>query len=139
MRLLEPRHPDNLDAERPIIVENLITIVEVGHQEAVDAIVGMLADLAENGLDSRYAKVLNGTPVWELKTRSRGGVKGGARVYWFPLEVEAEDEEGAEVVAVVVNAEVKADSTPDPHKLAEALEVYLAFRRSPQIMIRRRS
>ncbi len=81
MRLLEPRHPDNLDAERPITVGNLITIAEAGHQEAVDAIVGMLADLAENGLDSRYAKVLKGTPVWELKTRSRGGVKGGTRVY----------------------------------------------------------
>ena len=135
--MLQPRYPDHLEAEYPIIVEDLIAMAEAGHQQALDAIVGMLEDLIKNGLESRYTKVLKGTPIWELKTRSRGGLKGGARVYWFPFEVE--EDEDVQTVAVVINAEVKADSTPDPNKLTEALKVYLAFRQNPQIMIRRSS
>lgn len=136
MRLLEPRHPDHLEATHPLIVEDLLEIAEAGHQQALDSIVGMLEDLGKSGLGSRYIKPLKGTPIWELKTRSRGGIKGGARVYWFPFEIE---EEEIETVAVVVNAEVKAESAPDPLKLAEALEVYLAFRKDPETMIERSS
>jgi hypothetical protein len=97
----------------------------------------MLEDLSEHGLVSRYAKVLKGTPIWELKTRSWGGIKGGAGVYWFPLQVSQGTEE--ELVGVIVNAEVKADSLPNPHKLAEALEIHRAFRKDPQTMIEKSS
>ena len=137
MRLLEPRHPDLFEATHPRIVEDLIAIAEAGHQEALRAIVLMLEDLSEHGLKSRYAKVLKGTPIWELKTRSRGGIKGGSRVYWFPLLVD--DGEHQETVGVLVNAEVKAGSVPDLNKLAEALEVYMAFRDNPKTMIQRSS
>jgi hypothetical protein len=38
---------------------------------------------------------------------------------------------------VIVNAEVKAGDTPNPGKLKEALEVYLAFKRDAETMLRR--
>jgi hypothetical protein len=139
MRLLEPRHPNHFHAAYPRIVEDLLEIVQVGHQDALDAIILMLEDLCQNGLDTRYAKVLKGTPIWELKTRSRGGIKGGARVYWFPLEVDFDDTKTSETCAVIVNAEVKAENTPNPNRLAEALEIYLAFKRDAVEMIRRSS
>jgi hypothetical protein len=137
MRLLEPRHPNRLDAPHPRIVEDLLEIAHTGHQEALDAIILMLKDLTQQGLESRFAKTLKGTPIWELKTRSRGGLKGGSRLYWFPLEVSREDSKSSETFAVIVNAEVKAGNTPNPLKLMEALEVYLAFKRDALGMIRR--
>jgi hypothetical protein len=137
MRLLEPRHPNRPDTLHPRIVEDLLEISHTGHHEALDAIILMLEDLTQQGLESRFAKTLKGTPIWELKTRSRGGLKGGSRVYWFPLEVSMEDSKNSETVGVIVNAEVKAGNTPNPLKLAEALEVYLAFKRDAPGMIRR--
>ncbi len=135
MRLLEPRHPKRLGAEHPIIIENLVQIAQDNHQEALNAIILMLEDLTQQNLQSRYAKTLHKTPIWELKTRSRGGIKGGARVYWFPLRII--EEETLEIVAVIVNAEIKPEATPNEHKLLEALEVYLAFQNDPITMIRR--
>ncbi len=137
MRLLEPRHPNRLDASHPRIIEDLLEIAHIGHHDALDAIILMLEDLTQQGLESRYAKTLKGTPIWELKTRSRGGLKGGSRVYWFPLEVSLEHNETNETFGVIVNAEVKAGNTPNPLKLTEALEVYLAFKRDAPSMIRR--
>ena len=80
MRLIEPRHPNRLNAKYPLIIENLLEISQANHQEALNAIIQMLEDLVQNELTSRYAKTLEETPIWELKTRSRGGIKGGARV-----------------------------------------------------------
>ncbi len=137
MRLLEPRYPNRLDALHPRIVEDLLEIAHTGHHEALNALILMLEDLTQQGLDSRFAKTLKRTPIWELKTRSRGGLKGGSRVYWFPLEVSMEHNESSETFAVIVNAEVKAGNTPNPLKLTEALEVYLAFKRDAPGMIRR--
>jgi hypothetical protein len=56
MRLLEPFHPQKLDANHPLIVEDLIEISQSGHQVALNSIVLMLDDLILNGLESRYAK-----------------------------------------------------------------------------------
>ncbi len=56
-------------------------MADAGQQDALDAIITMLEDLTLYSLGSRYAQPLKGTPIWELKTRSRGGQKGGARVY----------------------------------------------------------
>ena len=137
MRLLEPRHPHRLQALHPRLVEDLLELARGGHQNALDAIVGMLEDLVQQGLKSRYALPLKGTPIWELKTRARGGPKGGARVYWVPLEVAVKNHEETETFAVMVNAEIKAESTPNPSKLAEALEIYFAFKHDAPSMIRR--
>ena len=137
MRLLEPRHPHRLQSLHPRLVEDLLELAHGGHQDALDAIIGMLEDLVQQVLKSRYALTLKGTPIWELKTRARGGSKGGARVYWFPLEVTFENCQETETFAVVVNAEVKAENAPNPYKLVEALEIYFAFKYDAPSMIRR--
>lgn len=138
MKLLEPRHPNRLDAQHSMIVQDLIDLAETGHQDALNAIIVMLEDLTEHGLESRYVKNLKGTPIWELKTRSRGGQKGGARVYWFPLQIEQEEAD-TQTFAVIVNAEMKTGDAPDLNKLKEALETYLAFKRDAPKMLRRSS
>jgi hypothetical protein len=138
VKLLEPRHPNHLDAPHAMIVQDLIGLAEAGNQDALNAIIAMLEDLREHGLESRFIKNLKGTPVWELKTRARGGQKGGARVYWFPLQIKQEPDH-TETFAVIVNAEVKTGDTPNPNKLKEALEIYLAFKRDAPTMLRRSS
>lgn len=138
MRLIQPRHPNRPDAQHPRIVEDLIDIAEGGQQDALDSMILMLEDLAEFGRESRYVNTLHDMPIWELKTRSRGGVKGGARVYWFPLTIRRKNTQ-PEMVAVVVNAEVKAGSTPNPRNLEEVLEIYFAFQDNLLEMLRRSS
>lgn len=137
MRLLEPRHPNHLNALHSRIIEDLLDFAYAGQQDAVDAIILMLEDLAQHGLGCRFAKTLKGTPIWELKTRSRGGQKGGSRVYWFPLEIQFENKVASETFAVVINAEVKSGNTPNSAKLVEALEIYFALKRDTPNMIRR--
>jgi hypothetical protein len=88
-----------------------------GRQEAVDAIVEMLTDFHDFGTSSRFAQKLRNTPLWELKTRSRGGLKGGARVYFFVVDEKL----------VVVNAEYKTAHDPNPQKLFEAIIVLQAY------------
>jgi hypothetical protein len=55
-------------------------------------------------------------------------------VYWFPLQLTEDDE--PEIFAVIVNAEIKAADAADRAKLAEALELYLAFKHDPTQMLR---
>ena len=136
MKLLEARHPNRLNAVHPRIIEDLIDLCDTS-QRAVDAIVLMIEDLLQFGTDSRYAIPLQGTPVWELKTRSRGGQKGGARVYWFPITINIKNT--AEAFAVLVNAEAKTGITLNTNKLEEALEIYLAFKSNPKLMYERSS
>lgn len=47
------------------------------------AIGKMLKDLLINGTQSRYLSGITGYPILELKTTSRGGETGGARVYLY--------------------------------------------------------
>jgi hypothetical protein len=133
MRLLEPLDPKKADAIHPLIVVDLIEIALNGHQDAIDSIIIMFEDLIVHGTQSRYAKPLQGMPIWELKTRARGGLKGGARVYWFPFQIK--EDQTTQVVAVLCTAEVKPESTPNPIKLTTALRVYLAFKANPIHMI----
>ena len=117
MPFLQGRHPNRLNSEHTLLVEDLIEMAESGWQEAVDAIVEMLADFHVSGTDSRFAEKFKSMPVWELKTRSRGGLKGGARVYFF---VTPKGE------SMVVNAEVKSGNAPSEAKLYEVMVVFQA-------------
>ncbi len=117
MPFLQARHPNHLKSEHTILVENLLEMAFAGRQEAVDAIVEMLTDFHVFGTNSRFAQKLRNTPLWELKTRSRGGLKGGARVYFFVVDEEL----------VVVNAEYKTGNVPNPQKLFEAIIVLQAY------------
>ena len=76
MPFLQARHPNRLASEHTLLVEDLIEIAESGWQEAVDAIIEMLADFHVFGTNSRFAEKMKNLPIWELKTRTRGGLKG---------------------------------------------------------------
>ena len=117
MPFLQARHPNRLNSEHTLLVEDLIEMAESGWQEAVDAIVEMLADFHVSGTDSRFAEKFKSMPVWELKTRSRGGLKGGARVHFF---VTPKGE------SMVVNTEVKSGNAPSEAKLYEVMVVFQA-------------
>jgi hypothetical protein len=85
---------------------------------AISAVIVMVADFHEHGLESRYVRKMQGLPVWELKTRARGGAKGGTRVYFFTFNNEA----------VFVNCEVKDGDELSDGKLKEVAQLYLAHK-----------
>lgn len=117
MPFLQARHPNHLTSEHSILVENLLEMAFSGRQEVVDATIEMLADFHVFGTNSRFAQKLKNTPLWELKTRSRGGLKGGARVYFFVVDDEL----------IVVNVEYKTGNDPSPQKILEAMIVLKAY------------
>lgn len=98
-----------------LVVRDLLTMRAAGQRGAITAIIRMVRDLKQRGRDSRYALPLKGTPIWELKTRSRGGAKGGARVYRF-WRVDG--------VAVLCGAEIKEADAASQSLLLEALKAY---------------
>lgn len=112
LRIRYTFHPDNFNAKNPRLIEDLQNL----SLEAIVAVIKMFSDFYEFGLESRYVKKLQGLPVWELKTQSRGGVKGGTRVYFFVSDDDA----------VFVNCEVKDDDTPSINKLREVAQIALA-------------
>jgi hypothetical protein len=83
-----PFHPQHLTAKHPPLIEHLIELEFSEHHQCVTQIINMIADLKLNGLNSRYLKKMKG-PFLELKTASRGGDKGGARVYMFQTAIDA--------------------------------------------------
>ena len=94
-------------------------IAEAYEPTVVAAMIEMLEDLHENARDSRFVRKLQGLPLYELKTRARGGGKGGARIY-FSFTTEGD--------ALVINAEVKEGVAPSATKIEEALTILLAYR-----------
>lgn len=119
MRLWLARHPDRLSTKREIIIDELLGLVANGGNDAVSTMIGMLADLHQYGRESRYLEKLKKLPLFELKSASRGGKKGGSRIYLFFL---------ANGDAGVVNCEVKEGDAPGQAKLELALEVLVAYR-----------
>lgn len=84
--LVYTRHPRRLAARHPRIIETLLAMNRAGHVEAVTECIRMCRDLRASGHQSRYAKPLRHLPgAWELKPTTRGGLRGGARVYFLWL------------------------------------------------------
>jgi hypothetical protein len=110
-------NPTHLDARNPRIIEEWLELIKAGQQLAVNAMVEMMADLHQNGHTSRFIKSLKGLPLLELKTTSRGGEKGGARIYFFFAEGEA----------IICNCEVKKDNEASETVLDEALAMLKAY------------
>lgn len=119
MRLLLARLPTRLDSRHPQIIEEMVALNEAGKGEAVTMMIRMLADLHQRGRESRYLKAMKSTPIKELKPRSRGGLKGGSRVYLFITEYEE---------AGIVTCEVKESDAPDPLRLKRVLRVVRAHK-----------
>jgi hypothetical protein len=77
-----PHDPQKLEGEPPFIADMRI-LAETRKLLGMRAIGKMLKDLLVNGTESRYLNGITGYPILELKTRSRGGEAGGARVYLY--------------------------------------------------------
>lgn len=82
-RIAYPFDPDDLQAKNPPFVQDLLELKRGGYVETISEISKMVAALKEQGNESGFLKKLRGTPISELKSHSRGGQKGGARVYLF--------------------------------------------------------
>ncbi len=80
--LAYPFHPQRLQDKHSPLMTDLIHLEKTEHHDCVTQIILMIADLKENGSESRFLKSFMGG-ILELKSRSRGGDKGGARVYLF--------------------------------------------------------
>jgi len=119
-RLVLPFHPDRLDARHPRLIEDLHDMAVTAHPRAIATAIEMLRDLHLLGNRSRFARKLQGLPLWELKPLSRGGEQGGVRVYFTFIE--------SQPTAMLFNAEVKSGDSPNAAKLREALEILTAFR-----------
>jgi hypothetical protein len=110
-----PHHPDGLEREPPFI-SDMRTLASERKHMGMRAIGKMLKDLLTNGTSSRYLTGIIGYPILELKTTSRGGEAGGARVYLY----RADDQE-FHVCAV----EIKPGATTNPELLKRT--AYIAW------------
>ncbi len=119
MRLELARHPLELRAKRPIIVDELLALEDAGKQRGVSMMIKMLSDLHVQGRNSRYLVKLESSPIWELKSTSRGGEVGGARIYLFLVEGDG---------AGIVNCEIKEGNAPNFETLRVVLTVIAAYK-----------
>ena len=119
MRLLLGREPHRLEAVHPVIIEELLSLAADRKSVAVTTIIEMLASLHAEGRSSPYLVKLSHSPLWELKPMSRGGERGGCRVYLFLLPTGE---------AGIVNGEVKKpDAKASQSKLAVGLRMMKAY------------
>lgn len=99
---------------------DLDSFIRKGQHAAVEQIGWMLQDLRKSGPSCRFLRMLKGTSLWELKPSTRGGQKGGARVY-----LAFSKDKGI----LVLNAEVKRpdDYSPSLNKLRQARRMLEAY------------
>lgn len=119
MRLLLGREPHRLEVPHPVIIEELLSLAADRKSVAVTTIIEMLASLYAEGRSSPYLVKLSHSPLWELKPMSRGGERGGCRVYLFLLPTGE---------AGIVNCEVKKpDARSSQSKLSVGLRMMKAY------------
>ena len=118
-----PYFSDRLQDPYPPLVEDLIHLRRTGHHECIQQIIRMVVDLKTYGTDSRFFKGLGG-PLSELKSRARGGDKGGARVYLF---------RGLNDTFFLCRAECKHENEADAVLLVDVLEIATAYRQGIRI------
>ena len=118
-RIVYPYDPDDLEAQNPPFVQDLIDLRLRGYHETITEISKMVAALKEQGNESGFLKKLKGTPILELKSHSRGGHKGGARVYLF---------EGPEQTYLLCRAEWKPGDAANQELLEDTAYILEAFK-----------
>lgn len=123
-RIAYPYDPDDLEAQNPPFVQDLIDLKQRGYHETIAEISKMVAALKEQGSESGFLKKLTGTPILELKSHSRGGQKGGARVYLF---------EGPEKTFFLCHAEWKQADTPSQLLLEDTAYILEAFKQGQSV------
>lgn len=113
-RLRLCKHPDRLNAERFLLIEDWLELIRKGKQGCVNKMIEMCSDLHLNGLETRFKKHLFG-PVYELKSRTP---IGGARIYFFVIE---------EQQCVLVHAECKKEDKADVGLLNDVADIVAAY------------
>jgi hypothetical protein len=117
-RILYPFDPDRLEAKHPPLVEDLIEMRREHQHDSLLEIGKMVAALKELGLGCGFSKKLHGSPIYELKTHSRGGQKGGARAYFFRAPKD---------VFMICHAECKPDKDANEDLLADTAYILESF------------
>lgn len=97
-----------------LVVKDMQKMQSREQHDAVTAIVKMVEDLKVHGPESRYIKALTNLPIFELKPRSRGGIKGGVRVYFYWHKGDV----------VLCRAEVKKGNKANLELIRKTLEYY---------------
>jgi hypothetical protein len=95
--------------DNPPLIEDMLGLNRKGQNKCVSAMIRMIADLRENGNETRYLKHLGGS-LYELKTRTP---VGGARVYFFI----------AGGVAVLCRAECKKENAASKTLLLDTVKL----------------
>ena len=117
-RIAYPYDPDELEAIHPPFVQDLIAMRQANQWQALMEISKMIAALKQLGLGCGFTKKMFDSPLYELKTHSRGGQKGGTRVYLFRSNNNF----------LICRAECKISNEPDPELLESAAYILLAFK-----------
>jgi hypothetical protein len=117
-RIRYPFDPDRLDAKHPLLVEDLIQMRREKQLDALLELGKMVAALKALGLDCGFAKKLHSSPIYELKSHSRGGQKGGARAYFF---------RGGKDDFMICHAECKPDKEANADLLSDTAYILEAY------------
>jgi hypothetical protein len=116
-----PFDPDELEAKYPPFMQDVLMLKLTGHHEAVREIVKMVKALKQLGLECGFVKKLKGSPLMELRSHSRGGDKGGARVYFF---------QAPNQTFLLCGAEKKQGTKANPILLEDSAYILLAFKQN---------
>lgn len=122
-RIAYPYDPDHLDAPYPPLVQDLIDLKLHGYHESVREVIKMVAALKKQGNRSGFLKKLQGSPLLELKPSSRGGQKGGVRVYLFQGMTEDDEE-----LFLLCRTEWKQGNEASEVLLADTAYILLAYK-----------
>ena len=106
------------------IVEDLLDLVET-KPLGVEECIKMLTDFYEQGHRSRFCFAMQGTALHELKSTTRGGERGGARIYFVWV---GEDK------ALLLRGEVKeaGQTQPKASLINECARLYNLWRQYEQ-------
>jgi hypothetical protein len=116
-----PYDPDDLEARYPPFMKDVLDLKLKGNHQAVEEIIKMVRALKELGLDCGFVKKLKGSPLLELRTHSRGGNKGGVRVYFF---------QAPNNTFMLCRAEWKQGSKANQTLLEDSAYILLAFKQN---------
>jgi hypothetical protein len=116
-----PFDPDDLEAKHPPFIQDVLNLKLKGNHQAVEEIIKMVKALKELGLECGFVKKLKGLPLLELRSHSRGGNKGGVRVYFF---------QAPNNTFMLCRAEWKQGNKADEILLEDSAYILLAFKQN---------
>ncbi len=116
IRVIPVWHPERLDKPNPLVIEDLLQLVNQGKINCLAKLISMNQDLGQFGLRSRYVKHLLDA-IYELKDTTSDG---GARLYFI---------RGQHNTYYLFHAECKKENATDDWILGTGLEILEALER----------